>query len=450
MNIVILAAGKGKRMHSSLPKVLQPVGGQPMLGRVIQTAKSLGEGNNIIVVIGHGSDQVRNAIPEEGFRFVEQTEQKGTGHAVMQALPLLRRDEPTLVLYGDSPLIRTKTLEDLVYAAGDGFGLLSMVLDNPSGYGRLVRWNEQVVGIVEQKDASIEQRAIKEVNTGFVVLPTRYLEGWLAGLHCNNAQGEYYLTDLVGMAVSDGLIIQTVEAMDCTEVAGANDKVQLAELERALQRRQANELMVAGARLADPSRIDIRGSVTCGEDVFIDVGCVFEGEVKLGKNVSVGPYCVLKNVTIGDGVAIDAYSHLVDAKVGCDAKIGPFARLRPGAELSDSVHVGNFVEIKKSTVGRGSKINHLSYIGDCEMGSGVNIGAGTITCNYDGVNKFKTVIEDDCFIGSDSQFVAPVTVKKGATVGAGSTITKTVPEGVLALSRGRQIIIEGWKRPTKK
>lgn len=450
MNIVILAAGQGKRMCSKLPKVLQPVGNMPMLSRVIQTAKTLGTDHNILVVVGHGGQVVVEVCKDDDLKFVEQKEQKGTGHAVMQTLPYLREIEPTLVLYGDVPLIQSKTLKKLLEKAGDGFGLLSLKTENPTGYGRVIRQNGKVVGIVEQKDASEEQKLIKEVNTGFMVLPTPYLNSWLSQVDCNNSQGEYYLTDLVGLAVRDGMEIQTVIAEDEMEVAGANNKVQLSELERALQERLALELMNKGVRLADPKRIDIRGNLHCENDVFIDVGCVFEGNVSLGEGVSVGPYCVLKNVSIASGTKIDAYSHFDDATIGQNVKIGPFARIRPGTTLSNNVHVGNFVEIKKSSIGTGSKINHLSYIGDCDMGSSVNIGAGTITCNYDGVNKYRTTIEDDCFIGSDSQFVAPVTVKKGATVGAGSTITKTVPENTLALSRGRQIVIEGWKRPTKK
>ncbi|MBQ8829370.1 MAG: bifunctional UDP-N-acetylglucosamine diphosphorylase/glucosamine-1-phosphate N-acetyltransferase GlmU [Burkholderiaceae bacterium] len=450
MNIVILAAGQGKRMCSKLPKVLQPVGNMPMLSRVIQTAKTLGTDHNILVVVGHGGQVVVEACKDDDLKFVEQKEQKGTGHAVMQTLPHLRENEPTLVLYGDVPLIQSQTLKKLLEKAGDGFGLLSLKTENPTGYGRVIRQNGKVVGIVEQKDASEEQKLIKEVNTGFMVLPTPYLNSWLSQIDCNNSQGEYYLTDLVGLAVRDGMEIQTVIAEDEMEVAGANNKVQLSELERALQERLALELMNKGVRLADPKRIDIRGNLHCENDVFIDVGCVFEGNVSLGEGVSVGPYCVLKNVSIASGTKIDAYSHFDDATIGQNVKIGPFARIRPGTILSNNVHVGNFVEIKKSSIGTGSKINHLSYIGDCDMGSSVNIGAGTITCNYDGVNKYRTTIEDDCFIGSDSQFVAPVTVKKGATVGAGSTITKTVPENTLALSRGRQIVIEGWKRPTKK
>jgi bifunctional UDP-N-acetylglucosamine pyrophosphorylase/glucosamine-1-phosphate N-acetyltransferase len=355
-----------------------------------------------------------------------------------------------LVLYGDVPLICRETLEKLVGRAKDGFSLLTLTMQDPTGYGRIERRNGKVTGIVEQKDASDEQKLIKEVNTGFMVLPTDRLSAWLANLSCNNSQGEYYLTDLVAAAVADGLSVQTLEADDEWEVAGANDKIQLAGLERAYQRRQARSLMAKGVTLADPERIDVRGTLSCGSDVFIDVGCVFEGNVELGKNVSVGPYCVIKDAKVGDGVKIEAYSHFDQAAVGADAKVGPFARLRPGAVLAEQVHIGNFVEVKKSEIGFASKVNHLSYIGDSSVGSRVNIGAGTITCNYDGVNKFRTVIEDDCFIGSDTQLVAPVVVKAGATVGAGSTITKDVPEKVLAISRARQTCIEGWKRPTKK
>jgi bifunctional UDP-N-acetylglucosamine pyrophosphorylase/glucosamine-1-phosphate N-acetyltransferase len=450
MNIVILAAGKGTRMRSDLPKVLQPVGGKPMLGHVLDVAESLGADNKVFIVVGHRAELVKEKFAGRSAVFVEQSEQKGTGHAVMQALPFLDVSVPTLVLYGDVPLICRATLEKLVSRAKEGFALLTLRMQDPTGYGRIERRNGKVVGIVEQKDASDEQKLIKEVNTGFMVLPTDRLSAWLGGLSCSNSQGEYYLTDLVAAAVADGLSVQTLEAEDEWEVAGANDKIQLAGLERAYQRRQARALMTRGVTLADPERIDVRGTLSCGSDVFIDVGCVFEGDVVLGRNVSVGPYCVIRDTKIGDGVKVEAYSHFDQAQIGPAAKVGPFARLRPGAVLAGEVHIGNFVEFKKSEIGFASKVNHLSYIGDSSVGSRVNIGAGTITCNYDGVNKFRTVIEDDCFIGSDTQLVAPVVVKAGATVGAGSTITKDVPEKVLAISRARQTCIEGWKRPTKK
>ena len=448
MNIVILAAGLGKRMYSHLPKVLQPVGGKAMLKHVVEAARRLPDAGKIIVVVGHGSEEVKEAMADQPVTFVLQKEQKGTGHAVQQALEAINPDEPTLILYGDVPLISTETLSALEKTAGDGFALLTIDLDNPKGYGRILREDGKVIGIVEEKDASEQQRAIKEVNTGFMVLPSKEMERWLGNLKNDNKQQEYYLTDLVAMA--EGREIKTFKAQDAWEVEGANSKVQLEGLERAFQLRQAKELLEKGVRLADKNRIDIRGSLTCGKDVFIDVGCIFEGDVVLGDNVVVGPYCVIKNTKIGDGTVIDAYSHFDQAVVGDTVKIGPFARLRPGTALSDEVHIGNFVEIKKSEIGKGSKVNHLTYIGDTTMGSGVNIGAGTITCNYDGANKFRTVIEDDCFIGSDTQLVAPVKVGKGATVGAGTTVTKDVNDNTLVISRVKQTEIKGWKRPVKK
>ena len=369
---------------------------------------------------------------------------------MQQALEAINPEEPTLILYGDVPLISTETLSALEETADGGFSLLTIELDNPKGYGRILRKEGKVVGIVEEKDASEEQRAIREVNTGFMVLPSKEMKRWLGSLKNDNKQQEYYLTDLVAMAAAEGREIKTFKAQDAWEVEGANSKVQLEVLERAFQLRQARELLEKGVRLADKNRIDIRGTLTCGKDVFIDVGCVFEGDVVLGDNVVVGPYCVIKNTTVGSGTVIDAYSHFDQASVGEIVKIGPFARLRPGTTLSDEVHIGNFVEIKKSEIGKGSKVNHLTYIGDTTMGSGVNIGAGTITCNYDGANKFRTVIEDDCFIGSDTQLVAPVKVGKGATVGAGTTVTKDVNENALVISRVRQTEIKGWKRPVKK
>lgn len=437
-------------MYSSLPKVMQPVGGKPMLGWVVDTVKSLEGKNDVFVVIGHGKEIIKKAFSDSQVTFVEQKEQKGTGHASMQALPYLDNSEPTLVLFGDCPLVRKETLENLVEATGNGFGILTIDLENPTGYGRMIRKEGKVVAIVEQKDLEEDQKDIHEINTGIMLLPTSRLADWLPKVGNNNKQGEYYLTDLVALAVQDGVPIHTVKALERSEVEGANNMFQLAYLERSLQRRLARELNEKGVRLADPERIDIRGKLTCGKDVFIDVGCVFEGEVVLGDGVSVGPYCHIRDAGISAGTQLDSFCHINGAQIGADAKIGPLARIRPGTVLADEVHVGDFVEIKKSTVGKGSKINHLSYIGDCEMGSGVNIGAGTITCNYDGVNKFKTIIEDNCFIGSDTQLVAPVAVRRDATVGAGSTITKEVPENTLAISRARQVVITGWKRPVKK
>lgn len=451
MNIVILAAGMGKRMRSHLPKVLQPIADKPMLEHVIEKARLLGSDNRLIVVIGHGAESVKSYFAEDKeIIFALQSEQLGTGHALLQALPHCDRDKPTLVLLGDVPLIRSETLKNLVDAAGDDVGLLTVRLDNPKGYGRIVRENGKVCAIVEEKDATEEQRKINEVNTGIMVLPTRYLDSWLNDLGNQNAQGEYYLTDVIARAVSEGVAVNTAVAETATEVEGVNNKVQLAALERAYQREKAVQLMNDGVTVIDPSRIDIRGELTCAKDVTIDVGCIFIGKVMLGEGVRIGAYCVLKDVEIAKGTEVLPFCHFDGAKVGENARLGPYSRLRPGTTLADQTHIGNFVEIKNSTVGLGSKVNHLSYIGDTDMGARVNIGAGTITCNYDGVNKFRTTIMDDAFIGSDTQLVAPVTVGKGATLGAGTTLTKNAPDGELTLARARQMTIKGWKRPTKK
>ena len=451
MNIVILAAGMGKRMRSRLPKVLQPLAGEPMLAHVLEKARLLGKNNRIIVVVGHGAEAVKNYFSQaEDITFALQSEQLGTGHALLQALPYCEKGEPTLVLLGDVPLIRSETLTKLVQAAGDGVGLLTVKLSNPKGYGRIVRENGAVRAIVEEKDATEQQRAIDEVNTGIMVLPTQYLDRWLNELGNQNAQGEYYLTDVIARAVAEGVEVNAALADSATEVEGVNNKVQLAALERAYQMDRAHELMNEGVTLIDPQRIDIRGELTCGKDVTIDVGCVFSGKVILGDGVKVGAYCVLKDVEIGAETEVLPFCHFDGAKVGQEARLGPYSRLRPGTTLADQTHIGNFVEIKKSAIGFGSKVNHLSYIGDTDMGARVNIGAGTITCNYDGVNKFRTTIMDDAFIGSDTQLVAPVTVGKGATLGAGTTLTKDAPEGELTIARARQVTLKGWKRPTKK
>ncbi len=451
MNIVILAAGMGKRMRSRLPKVLQPLAGKPMLAHVLEKARLLGKNNRIIVVVGHGAEAVKNYFSQaEDITFALQSEQLGTGHALLQALPYCEKGEPTLVLLGDVPLIRSETLTKLVQAAGDGVGLLTVKLSNPKGYGRIVRENGAVRAIVEEKDATEQQRAIDEVNTGIMVLPTQYLDRWLNELGNQNAQGEYYLTDVIARAVAEGVEVNAALADSATEVEGVNNKVQLAALERAYQMDRAHELMNEGVTLIDPQRIDIRGELTCGKDVTIDVGCVFSGKVILGDGVKVGAYCVLKDVEIGAETEVLPFCHFDGAKVGQEARLGPYSRLRPGTTLADQTHIGNFVEIKKSAIGFGSKVNHLSYIGDTDMGARVNIGAGTITCNYDGVNKFRTTIMDDAFIGSDTQLVAPVTVGKGATLGAGTTLTKDAPEGELTIARARQVTLKGWKRPTKK
>ena len=450
MNIVILAAGMGKRMRSRLPKVLQPLADKPMLEHVIEKARLLGSNNRLIVVIGHGAEAVKAYFEkDEDITFALQAEQLGTGHALLQALPYCDQNEPTLVLLGDVPLIRPETLKDLIQAAGSGVGLLTVRLDNPKGYGRIVRQKGAVCAIVEEKDATDEQRAINEVNTGIMVLPTRYLERWLNELGNENAQGEYYLTDVIARAVSEGVGVNSALAQTATEVEGVNNKVQLAALERAYQKENALRLMNDGVTLVDPDRIDVRGELICGKDVTIDVGCIFSGKVVLGDGVRVGAYCVLKDVEIGEETEILPFCHFDGAQVGKEARLGPYSRLRPGTTLADQTHIGNFVEIKKSVVGLGSKVNHLSYIGDTDMGARVNIGAGTITCNYDGVNKFRTTILDDAFIGSDTQLVAPVTVGKGATLGAGTTLTKNAPDGELTIARARQMTIKGWKRPTK-
>jgi bifunctional UDP-N-acetylglucosamine pyrophosphorylase/glucosamine-1-phosphate N-acetyltransferase len=449
LNIVILAAGKGTRMYSDKPKVLHALAGKPLVQHVLDCATSLNP-QQVCVVYGHGGEVVPQAMQQYGAKFVIQEPQLGTGHAVQQAMPHLRDGSRTLVLYGDVPLIQHSTLHQM-QQAGDGLVLLTVNLDNPTGYGRIVR-NAQgdVQCIVEQKDATAEQLEITEVNTGILLAPTEKLRAWLGKLGNNNAQGEYYLTDIVAMAVQQGLAVHTVQPAQRWEVEGINNKVQLAALERVWQQTVANKLMSQGVTLADPARIDVRGNLVCGRDVEIDVGCIFEGDVTLADGVSVGAYTVIRNATIAQGTQIAAFSHIDSSEVGTNCHIGPYARLRPGTKLHDDAHVGNFVEIKNSEIGKGSKANHLSYIGDSTVGSRVNIGAGTITCNYDGANKFRTIIEDDAFIGSDTQLVAPVTVGKGATIGAGSTITTNAPAGELTISRGRQITIPGWQRPVKK
>ncbi|POZ63920.1 bifunctional UDP-N-acetylglucosamine diphosphorylase/glucosamine-1-phosphate N-acetyltransferase GlmU [Chromobacterium alticapitis] len=450
LNIVILAAGKGKRMYSSMPKVLHPVGGEPMLARVIRTARGLSP-SRLVVVYGHGGDQVRERIADSDIIWAEQAEQLGTGHALKMALPYLSADGKTLVLYGDVPLTKMSTLQRLVEAAGEGMAVLTDVLDDASGYGRMVRGADgKLQAIVEHKDCTPEQLAIREINTGMMALPNARLAGWLAALNNGNAQSEYYLTDVLELAVKDGVTVESTSVDASWEAAGVNNKLQLAELERILQANQARTLLEAGVTLADPARIDIRGEIQHGMDVSIDVGCVFEGLVELGDNVEVGAHCVLKNVKIGAGSKIAPFSHLEDAVVGGACKIGPYARLRPGAELAGHVHIGNFVEVKKSKIGDGSKVNHLTYVGDAEIGRKVNIGAGSVTCNYDGVNKFKTVIGDNVFVGSGTLMVAPVTLERDSTIGAGSVVSKNAPAGELTVARARQVTVPGWKRPEKK
>ena len=451
LNIVILAAGLGKRMHSALPKVLHPLAGKPLLAHVLDTARALSP-RQICVVYGHGGDAVPNAVADEGLICVRQEPQLGTGHALMQALPHLGREGMTLVLYGDVPLTGLETLEKLVATAADEtFALLTVELADPSGYGRIVRNDTgAVLAIVEEKDATEPQRIIRETNTGIMVIPNRYLQGWLHRLENNNAQKEYYLTDIVAMAVRDGIPIEAVQPKHDWEATGVNSKAQLADLERTYQGEYASTLLEQGVTLADPSRIDIRGKLSCGKDVTIDVGCIFEGQVWLADGVRVGAYTVLKNATVEAGSWIAPFSLIEAAEIGKDCRIGPYARIRPGTRLDDEVHIGNFVEVKNSAIAAGSKANHLSYIGDAVIGRRVNIGAGTITCNYDGANKHQTIIEDNVFVGSNTQLVAPVKVAQGSTIGAGSTITKDTPPETLTLSRAKQMSIEGWKRPVKK
>lgn len=450
LNVVILAAGQGKRMHSDKPKVLHTLAGRPLLAHVIDCARGL-DASRICIVYGHGGKQVREAFAGSDFSFVLQEPQMGTGHALSLALPSLSAAPVTLVLYGDVPLVKPDTLRALITDAAAGMAVLTADLDDPTGYGRILRTADGAVqGIVEEADASPAQRAVREVNTGIMALPTSRLPGWLARLTNDNAQREYYLTDVVKLALGDGVRVTAVKTANASQTLGVNNRAHLAQLERIYQREYADRLLAQGVALSDPARIDVRGTLTCGRDVEIDVNCVFEGNVTLADRVAIGPNCVVRNVSIGAGTRIEAFSHMEDASVGERCRIGPFARLRPGASLSEDVHIGNFVEVKASQFGAGSKANHLAYVGDSSVGRNVNVGAGTITCNYDGANKHRTVIEDDVFIGSDTQLVAPVTVCKGATIGAGATITRDVPAGVLAYSRRTHTIVEGWKRPTKK
>ena len=449
MNVVILAAGQGKRMHSELPKVLHRLGGRPLLQHVIASARRLAP-KAVVIVYGHGGETVRESLAEDGLIWVRQAQQLGTGHALQQALPALDGSVATLVLYGDVPLTRHATLEKLLDAAGEGVGLLTVELEDPSGYGRIVRHGAEVARIVEQKDANAAERSIREVNTGLMVLPTGRLAGWLSRLGDDNAQREYYLTDVVALAVSDGVPVRAVQPADAWEALGVNSKADLAALERAMQREIAARLLDEGVMLADPQRVDVRGELACGRDVAIDVNCVFEGRVELGDGVQIGAHCVLRDVRLAAGTRVEPFCHIVDADIGRNCRIGPYARIRPATRLADDVHIGNFVEVKASELGAGSKANHLSYIGDSSVGRNVNVGAGTITCNYDGANKHRTVIEDDVFIGSDTQLVAPVRVGRGATLGAGTTLVKDAPEGELTLSRAKQVTVPGWKRPVKK
>ncbi len=450
LNIIILAAGQGTRMKSALPKVLHPLAGRPLLQHVIDTAQQLNP-QQLNVVVGHGAEQVKMAISDSNINWLLQAEQLGTGHAVDQASDTFADDQVVLILYGDVPLVHIDTLAELVKQGSNGLALLTVFLDNPQGYGRIVRDEHgHVLNITEEKDASDEIKAIHEVNTGIMAVNAAMLKTWLSRLDNNNAQQEYYLTDVIAMAVADGVVINTAWPDNEYEVMGVNDRQQLATLERHYQQQQAQQLMKNGVALADPARIDIRGTLQHGQDVSIDINAVFEGDVILGNNVSIGANCVISNSVIADNVQILPMSLIDQARIGAGSRVGPYARLRPEAELAENTHVGNFVEIKKSHIGEGSKVNHLSYIGDSSVGRDVNIGAGTITCNYDGANKHRTVIEDNVFVGSATQLVAPVTVGNNATIGAGSTITTDVAADELAITRVKQKSIKGWKRPTKK
>ncbi len=448
--VVILAAGQGKRMKSDLPKVLQPLAGRPLLGHVVSRARALNP-SSIHVVYGHGGDAVREALVKEKLQWALQGEQLGTGHAVMQAMPNVADDELVLVLYGDVPLIDAGTLRQLIAAAGaKAMSLLTVMLDNPTGYGRIVRKSGAIQKIVEQKDATKAQLKIREGNSGIMAVPAKLLRKWLGKLGNSNAQGEYYLTDIIAMAVKDKVKVTPLIAPTVAEVLGVNDKAQLAELEAMHRAERARELMVAGATLIDPSRIDIRGDISVGRDVFLDANVLLEGKVTLGDRVRVGPNVVLRDVTIGSDCVIHPNSVLEQSVLGAGCIIGPYARVRPGSKLGANVHIGNFVELKKTEIDDGSKANHLTYLGDAVIGKGVNVGAGTITCNYDGVNKSTTTIEDGAFIGSGNMLVAPVRIGKDATTGAGSTITKDAPDGQLTLTRAKQMTLDGWKRPVKK
>lgn len=452
LQTIILAAGQGTRMRSQRPKVLHEIAGRPLLAHVHCLAASLGD-NDISVIYGHGGDQVLKALGDLPARWVEQKERLGTGHAVMQVADWMKDEVTVLILYGDVPLLQLGTVQRLLHHAGEGsLGLLTIHLANPTGYGRIIRnANGDVASIVEEKDATPEQRTVCEVNTGILAVRGSHLKSWLGRLTNNNAQKEYYLTDIIAMAVADGIYVDTTQPEEEAEVLGVNNRAQLAELERLFQARHARSLMDQGVTLRDPARFDLRGDIVqMGEDIEIDVNVILEGRIELGSGVRIGPNVLIRNASIAEDVEILANCVIEDAVIGAGSRIGPFARIRPETRLSAHTHVGNFVEIKKAEVGEGSKINHLSYVGDARVGSGVNIGAGTITCNYDGANKHLTVIEDGAFIGSDTQLVAPVTVGRNATIGAGSTITKDTPADTLTLSRAKQINVEGWQRPVKK
>lgn len=450
LSVVILAAGKGTRMYSDLPKVLHPLAGKPMVQHVIDAAMKLGA-ENVHLVYGHGGELLKNTLKNDALNWVLQAEQLGTGHAMQQAAPHFADEEDVLMLYGDVPLIAVETLTRLLAVKPQGgIGLLTVKLQDPSGYGRIVRENGTVVGIIEHKDANDQQRQINEINTGILVANGRDLKRWLGKLNNNNAQGEFYITDIIALAHAEGNKIEAVHPARLSEVEGVNNRLQLSQLERVYQAEQAEELLLAGVMLLDPARFDLRGVLEHGRDISIDANVIIEGMVKLGNRVKIGAGCVLRDCVIGDDCEISPYSVLEHAQLEAACTVGPFARLRPGAELAEGAHVGNFVEIKKARLGKGSKAGHLSYLGDAEIGDDVNIGAGTITCNYDGANKHKTIIGDGVFVGSDTQLVAPVTVGKGVTIAAGTTVTRDIADNELVLSRVKQVHIQGWQRPTKK
>jgi len=450
LEIIILAAGQGKRMRSKLPKILHPLAGRPLLAHVLDTARALAP-RKIVVVHGNGAEQVRAAFADAQVEWALQAEQLGTGHAVQQALPAISLDAEVLILYADVPLVRPATLKRLLEAGRDGLAVMTAELGDPTGYGRIVRQaSGDVARIVEQADASADELALREINAGFMAMSARRLSRWLGRLTNRNVQKEYYLTDVVSLAVGDGVRVRGVKVEDAWEVAGVNSKRELAAIERQYQSKEAGRLLNEAVSLADPARIDVRGELSCGTDVAIDVNCVFEGKVTLADGVRIGPNCLLRNVRIGPGTEVLAFSHLEDSEIGARCRLGPYARLRPGNSLGDEVHIGNFVEVKASRVGKGSKANHLSYIGDTDVGARVNVGAGTITCNYDGATKSRTIIEDDCFIGSDATLVAPVRIARGSYIGAGSTISKDTPPDQLTVARARQVSVPSWKPPKKK
>ncbi|MGB5448832.1 MAG: bifunctional UDP-N-acetylglucosamine diphosphorylase/glucosamine-1-phosphate N-acetyltransferase GlmU [Woeseiaceae bacterium] len=450
LSIIILAAGQGTRMRSDLPKVLQPLAGRPLLSHVLDCCKAL-SADDICVVYGHGADAVRSVFADEPLRWALQAEQLGTGHAMQKAMPETPDKNRVLVLFGDVPLLMPETLSILLEETpANDVAVLTVDMKDPTGYGRIIRERGSVSSIVEEKDAGVDEKAVREINTGVMLCPADKLKGWLKDLSNDNAQGEYYLTDVIAMAVNDKVEVHGIKASSPVEVMGINDKKQLAEAERALQARLVDELMESGVGFADPARVDIRGTLTCGRDVFIDVNAVFEGNVELGDGTRIESNNLIRDSKLGAGTLVHSNCHLEGATTGSNCEIGPFARMRPGAELANNVKVGNFVEIKKSTVGDGSKVNHLSYIGDSQVGTGVNVGAGTITCNYDGAKKHKTRIGDGAFIGSNVNLVAPVEIGEGANIGAGSTISKSAPANQLTLTRAKQTTIKGWKRPVKK